>query len=120
MLDRVAEAHDIKPDVLAADKGYGTGPFLAWLEGTRGYGPYPGAGPAAPDAMRSYLPREAFTFDPERNVFICPQGKILKHRTRPERQPHSHLSGHGQRLQSLPYQTAMHARHETRPVRAVR
>jgi len=26
------------------------------------------------------LTREAFTFDPERNVFTCPQGKILKHR----------------------------------------
>jgi hypothetical protein len=27
MLDRVAEAHDMEPDFLAADKGYGTGPF---------------------------------------------------------------------------------------------
>jgi hypothetical protein len=27
------------------------------------------------------LPRAAFTFDPNRNVFICPQGKILKYRT---------------------------------------
>jgi hypothetical protein len=27
------------------------------------------------------LPREAFTFDPDRNHYICPQNKILKHRT---------------------------------------
>ena len=27
------------------------------------------------------FPREAFIFDPDRNVFICPQGKVLKHRT---------------------------------------
>ena len=32
MLDRIEERHGIKPNVLAADKGYGTGPFLAWLE----------------------------------------------------------------------------------------
>jgi hypothetical protein len=27
------------------------------------------------------LPRDVFTFDPANNHFICPQGKILKHRT---------------------------------------
>jgi len=28
-----------------------------------------------------YGHREAFTFGPERNAFICPNGKLLKHRT---------------------------------------
>src|SRR3984893_2347104 len=31
MLDRVEEKHGIRPHRLAADKAYGTGPFLAWL-----------------------------------------------------------------------------------------
>jgi transposase len=78
MLDRVAKAHDMKPEVLAADKGYGTGPFLAWLQERN-------VPPHIPvlDRQRQtdgLLPREAFTFDAARNVFICPQGKILKHR----------------------------------------
>ena len=32
MLDRIEDRHGMKPEILAADKGYGTGPFLAWLE----------------------------------------------------------------------------------------
>jgi DDE family transposase len=53
-------------------------PFLAWLNERQ-------VTPHIP--VRDYqhvsglLPRAAFTFDPERNVFICPQGKILKYRT---------------------------------------
>ena len=31
MLDRSAERHDFRPDRIAADGSYGTGPFLAWL-----------------------------------------------------------------------------------------
>jgi len=57
MLERVEEAHHLRPERLAADKAYGTGPFLGWL------------------------PREAFTFDPEKNHYSCPQNKLLKHCT---------------------------------------
>lgn len=78
MLDRVAETHGITPDTLAADKCYGTGPFLAWLKAHN-------VTPHIPvldrqNQTNGVLTREAFTFDPERNVFTCPQGKILKHR----------------------------------------
>lgn len=79
MLDRVASTHDVEPDVLAADKGYGTGPFLAWLKEREVKAHIP-----VLDRQRQsegLLSREAFTFDAERNCFICPQGKILKHRT---------------------------------------
>ena len=78
MLDRVADTHDMQPDILAADKGYGTGPFLAWLKERNVKAHIP-----VLDRQRQVdglLPREAFTFDAERNVFICPKGKILKHR----------------------------------------
>lgn len=79
MLDRLASAHNIEPDILAADKGYGTGPFLAWLKDREVTAHIP-----VLDRQRQsegLLSREAFTFDAERNCFICPQGKILKHRT---------------------------------------
>jgi len=79
MLDRVEEKHGIRPHRLAADKAYGTGPFLAWLS-ERNITPHI---PVLDRQQQTggLLPREAFSFDPERNVFICPQGKILKHRT---------------------------------------
>jgi len=84
MLGRIEERHGIKPERLAADKAYGTGPFLAWLS-ERNITPH------IPVLDRQeqtggLLPRGAFTFDPERNVFICPQGKILKHRTAREKE----------------------------------
>lgn len=79
MLGRVEATQGMKPAVLAADQGYGTGPFLAWLN-ERNITPH------IPVLDRQHqtdglLPREAFIFDSERNHFICPQGKILKHRT---------------------------------------
>jgi transposase len=79
MLGRVEERHGLRPERLAADKAYGTGPFLGWLS-ERNITPH------IPVLDRQQqipglLPREAFTFDAERNCFVCPEGKILKHST---------------------------------------
>ena len=79
MLDRIEDRHSMKAEILAADKGYGTGPFLAWLDEKKVTAHIP-----VLDRQRQtdgLFPREAFTFDAERNCFVCPQGKILKHRT---------------------------------------
>ncbi len=77
MLDRVEQRHGLKPEHLAADKAYGTSSFLGWLAERK-------ITPHIPVLDRQHqtgglLTREAFTFDAERNIFICPQGKILKH-----------------------------------------
>jgi hypothetical protein len=79
MLERVKEKHGLRPERLAADKAYGTGPFLGWLSERK-------ITPHIPVLDRQHqndglLPRDAFTFDPTNNHYICPQGKILKHRT---------------------------------------
>jgi transposase len=79
MLDRVEGTHGLRPGRLAADKAYGTGPFLGWLTERK-------IVPHIPVLDRQHqtdglLPREAFTFDATKNHYICPQGKILKHRT---------------------------------------
>jgi len=76
MLERVEGAHHLRPERLAADKAYGTGPFLGWLS-TRKIIPH------IPVLDRQHqtdglLPREVFTFDREKNYYICPQNKILK------------------------------------------
>ena len=75
MLDR-SKGYGFTPKSLAADKSYGTSPFLSWLEDRK---------------ITQYIPvldrtkqtdgkltREAFTHDAERDVFVCPQGHDLK------------------------------------------
>ncbi|MBV9482935.1 MAG: transposase [Acidobacteria bacterium] len=79
MLERVEQTHGLRPEQLAADKAYGTGSFLGWLSERK-------ITPHIPVLDRQHqteglLPRESFTFDPVKNHYICPQGKILKHRT---------------------------------------
>jgi transposase len=79
MLARVEPTLGIRPERLAADKAYGTGPFLGWLSERK-------IVPHIPVLDRQHqtdglLPREAFTFDPTKDHYVCPQGKVLKHRT---------------------------------------
>ncbi len=79
MLERVSKRHILRPDKLAADKAYGTGPFLGWLS-ERSIVPH------IPVLDRQHqtdglLPREVFTFDPDKDHYTCPQDKILKRST---------------------------------------
>jgi hypothetical protein len=90
MLGRVNETHGLQPQQLTADKAYGTGPFLEWLWDRKII-------PHIPVLDRQHqtgglLRREAFTI-PRNNYYICPQGKILKHRTaRTETHIHTYRS----------------------------
>src|SRR5579863_4406799 len=79
MLERVEGTHGLKPERLAADKAYGTGPFLSWLSERK-------ITPHIPvldwqHQTDGLLARDAFIFDCTNNHYICPQGQILKHRT---------------------------------------
>ena len=79
MLDRIENKHGIKPAHLAADKAYGTGPFLAWLQDRNIVQHIP-----VLDRQRQsdgLFPRDAFTYDQQHDRYVCPQGKVLKHRT---------------------------------------
>ena len=83
MLKRVERTHGIKPNKLAADKAYGTGPFLAWLDERK-------ITQHIPVLDRQHqsgglLTRKDFTFDADNNRYICPEGKFLKHRTAVEK-----------------------------------
>lgn len=75
MLERSADAVGFAPEDIAADKSYGTGPFLSWLI-EREITPY------IPVLDRKgqtdgKLTRDAFAYDAERDIFICPQGHEL-------------------------------------------
>jgi len=79
MLDRSAESFGFTPKSLAADKSYGTGPFLAWLMDLK-------IAPHIPvlDRKRQTdgkYTRDAFVYDSEADSFTCPQGAKLKLRS---------------------------------------
>jgi transposase len=75
MVERVERCFDLKPDRLAADTVYGNARTLKWLI-DRGIEPHIPVWDksARPDGKFS---RADFTFDKQRNVYICPGGATL-------------------------------------------
>ena len=75
MIERTEKRMGLKPQRLVADTAYGTGKFLGWLVGA-------GITPQIPVWDKSAredgtFSRSDFTFDRERNVYVCPAGKLL-------------------------------------------
>jgi transposase len=76
MIARTEERFDIKPERLAADTAYGSGANLNWLVKDKKIAPHiPVIDKSKHDD--GTFSREDFTFDKERNVYVCPAGKIL-------------------------------------------
>jgi len=76
MLKRVRDCLDLKPKRIAGDVAYGTGKMLGWLREQRIEPHIPVWDKGGRDD--GTLSREAFIFDEDRNVYVCPQGKTLK------------------------------------------
>src|ERR671937_1369157 len=76
MIERTEERFEIKPAYLAADTAYGSGANLNWLVNDKKIAPHI---PVIEKSRREdgTFSREDFAFDKERNVYICPAGKIL-------------------------------------------
>ena len=76
MIERTEERFDIKPEWLAADTAYGSGANLNWLVNDKKIAPHV---PVIDKSNRDdgTFNREDFTFDKERNVYICPANKTL-------------------------------------------
>ena len=75
MVDRVARRFELQPDRLAADTAYGAVRLLKWLEDRKITPHVPVWDKSArPDGTFS---RADFTFDQERNVYVCPGGAEL-------------------------------------------
>jgi hypothetical protein len=77
MLDRVQNRFDLKPDRIAADVAYGTGELLGNLV-ERGIEPHIPVWDQSAIAARGRFTRADFEFDKERNVYVCPNGKLLR------------------------------------------
>jgi len=65
-----------EPNSIAADKSYGTGPFLSWLL-KREITPYI---PVLDRKSQTFgkLTRDAFDYDADNDVYVCPEGHVLK------------------------------------------
>ncbi len=76
MIERTEARFGIKPEWLAGDTAYGSAANLNWLVNERMIAPYI---PVIDKSKRDdgTFSREDFTFDKERDIYICPAGKVL-------------------------------------------
>ena len=76
MIERTEQRFAIKPERLAGDTAYGSGANLNWLVNEAKIAPHI---PVVDKSKREdgTFSREDFSFDKERNVYICPAGKFL-------------------------------------------
>jgi hypothetical protein len=76
MVERTEECFGIKPERLAGDTAYGSGANLNWLVNDMDIAPHI---PVIDKSKREdgTFSREDFTFDKDRNVYVCPAGKLL-------------------------------------------
>lgn len=77
MIERTELCFGIKPDWLVADSAYGAAPNLNWLVNEKAISPHI---PVLDKSKREdgTFSREDFTYDKERDIYICPAGKTLK------------------------------------------
>ena len=77
MLDRTAEQFDLIPSRLVADGGYGSADMVGWLVDERGIEPHVNLIDKSEDTDGTFS-RSDFTFDTERDLYVCPGGKELR------------------------------------------
>jgi transposase len=76
MLERTEQRFDLKPAYLAADTAYGSAETLNWIVNDKKIAPHI---PVIDKSTREdgTLSRADFSFDKERDVYVCPNGKPL-------------------------------------------
>jgi transposase len=76
MLERTEQRFELKPEYLAGDSAYGSAATLNWIVTEKNIAPHI---PVIDKSKREdgAFSREDFTFDKDRDVYICPAGKIL-------------------------------------------
>jgi len=77
MIERYRERYGYRPQTLAADNTYGNGEFLQWLD-DHGIAAYIRV-KENPNGPTDLYGIDQFTYVPEENCYICPEGKALKY-----------------------------------------
>jgi transposase len=76
MIERAEECFDLKPQYLAADTAYGSAETLNWIVNDKKIAPHI---PVIDKSNREdgTLSRSDFSFDKDRDAYVCPSGKLL-------------------------------------------
>ena len=77
MIERYRDRYGYLPQTLAADTTYGNGELLQWLD-DRGIAAYIRV-KENPNGPTDLYGIEQFTYMPEENSYLCPEGKVLKY-----------------------------------------
>jgi transposase len=77
MIERVEERFGLKPKHLAGDVAYGTGEMLGWLV-EHDIDPHIPVWDQSEISAKNKFSRAQFTYDRNRDLYICPGGKELK------------------------------------------
>ncbi len=77
MIERTEDRFGLKPDRIAGDVAYGTGEMLGWLV-AREIEPHVPVWDQSEIAADGKFSRASFTYDKDRNLYVCPNGKELK------------------------------------------
>ena len=77
MIEDYRQRHGRLPQSLAADNTYGNGELLLWLD-ERGITPYIRV-KESPTPKSDLYGVEKFTYLPEENLYVCPEGRQLKY-----------------------------------------
>jgi hypothetical protein len=77
LIDRTEQRLGLKPKRLTADTAYGSAATLNWIVNEKKIAPHI---PVIDKSKREdgTFSREDFTFDKDRNVYVCPMGKLLR------------------------------------------
>src|SRR5262249_6115813 len=77
MIERTEERFEIKPIYLAADTAYGSADALNWIVNEKKIAPHIPVNHKSKREDGRTFSREDFRFDQERNIYLCPAGKVL-------------------------------------------
>jgi transposase len=77
MLERTRDRFGLKPQRLAADVAYGTGEMLGWLV-ERDIDPHIPVWEQSDIGQEGRFSRKDFSFDAANDLYICPNGKVLR------------------------------------------
>jgi hypothetical protein len=77
MLQRTEERFALKPERIAGDVAYGTGEMLGWLV-AHDIDPHIPVWDRSEVAAKGKFARGDFSYDKERDLYVCPGGKELK------------------------------------------
>jgi transposase len=89
MIERHRQSYGYLPQTLAADTTYGNGELLQWLD-ERGIAGYIRVKENPSGQPTDLYGIDQFTYVPEENCYICPEGKVLKY-TGINKRNHTHV-----------------------------